>query len=187
VYGLAKQSAGHVAIESAPMSGTTVRLYFPRSEEHEVVPAAAQRIDRRAAVRSRTVLVVEDDADVRSVVTSMVTNSGHKVISANDGAEAMRVLAQRPDIDLLFSDVVMPRGVMGLQLAEHAKAHHPDLKVLLTTGHDLAGIVADSEDMRHEVELLRKPYGEADLHSAFRRMFDGGEFVDQVDQPDLAG
>ena len=178
VYGLTKQSKGHVTIESATTNGTTVRLYFPRSEGQEVTPVVAMRTDRLVVGRRRTVLVVEDDTDVRGVVMSMVANLGHEVLAAKDGTEALRVIAQRSDIDLLFSDVVMPGGLMGWQLAQQAKAHHPGLAVLLTTGHDLAGIVTGSEDIRDGTKLLRKPYGEDELHFAIQRVFDDGELAD---------
>jgi CheY-like chemotaxis protein len=142
VYGLVKQSGGHVKIDSEPGEGTTVRLYLPRipggaDEVAEVAPA--QHIP--SGRRSEVILVVEDDEDVRANTVEMLRELGYGVLEAAEGRAALRVLESNPGVHLLFTDVGLPSGLNGRQLADAALQRHPRLKLLFTTGYARNAIV----------------------------------------------
>jgi PAS domain S-box-containing protein len=166
-YGFVKQSGGHIALYSEPGEGTTVRLYLPHT------PEAEERIEGQPEAASseggeETVLVVEDDEGVRAVVTDMLEDLGYRVLEAGDGERALTMLEDGPEIDLLFTDVVMPGPVSGTDLAEQARALHPDLEVLFTSGYTENAIVHHGR-VDPDVELLTKPYDRAELARAIRR------------------
>jgi two-component system NtrC family sensor kinase len=159
VYGFVKQSRGHVTIASEVGRGTTVKLYFPRSKErkdrlgrsaHDPVPLPPARHS------GATVLIVEDDEEVMRFATEVLRDSGYRVVTARDGASALRLIERDADIALLFTDVVLPGGMDGRQLAATASALRPGLKVLFATGY--------SDNVLHQggidpgIELLTKPF-----------------------------
>ena len=140
VYGFVKQSGGHVKIYSEPGAGTSVKIYLPRlmnfRDEEETAP---QKVD--VVKRSRTVLVVEDDHDVRAYTVEIMRELGYRVLEAHDGAAALRLLERdAPSVDLLFTDVVMPE-MSGRQLADKARSIRPELKILYTSGYTRNAIV----------------------------------------------
>jgi PAS domain S-box-containing protein len=159
VYGFAKQSGGTVRIESREGSGTTVRIYLPRSDGATIEP----EVDRYAAAPApnATVLVVEDDADVREMLIEMLSDLGYQTSVAESGAQALALLRQHPDIDLLFTDVVMPAGMSGTDLARTVRRLHPKVKILLTSGY--AGIEPQATAARREFPFITKPYRAAAL------------------------
>ncbi len=159
VYGYVKQSGGHVALESEPGRGTHVRLYLPRhdGEAVRVLPR-----DETVEGGSGIILLVEDDALVRSFAQTRLESLGYRVLAAANGHEALAVLHAGEPVDLLFTDVVMPGGMNGSQLAAAAAALRPSLPVLFASGY-----AEDAMD-RHGrldagVQLLRKPYRQAEL------------------------
>jgi CheY-like chemotaxis protein len=157
VYGFVKQSRGHVRIYSEVGSGTTVRIYLPRLL---AAHAARQELDDGNAPRStrrESVLVVEDDDAVRSLSVETLAELGYTVHEAQDGAAAMRELEAHPDVDLLFTDVVLPGGLNGAQVAAMATAKRPGLKVLFTTGYARNAIVHQGR-LDSGVHLLTKPF-----------------------------
>ena len=170
VFGFVKQSGGHTALVSEPGQGTEVVLHFPRSQ-----PAADGAAEGPAGAAlqlgAETILVVEDDAMVRSHVTGLIGSLGYRVLEAEDGASAIAVLAERSDIDLLFTDVIMPGGMTGKDVADAARRLHPDLRVLFTSGYTESSIVHDGRVDRN-VELLGKPYRRAALAAKLREMLD---------------
>ena len=136
IYGFAKQSQGHAKIYSEVGHGTTVRLYLPRKTDGDGASRTRRRrIDHERAAGSETILVVEDDADVRAFVTGQLSDLGYRVIEAADGPQAQRILDSDQPIDLLFTDVVMPGGMTGRQLADAARARRPGLKAVFTSGY----------------------------------------------------
>jgi PAS domain S-box-containing protein len=169
VYGFVKQSGGHVKIYSEVGHGTTVRIYLPRGE----ASAAAQRpaAEAAAAGGGETVLVVEDDPDVRSLAVSLVGALGYRVLHASDGPSAVAVLKTRSDIDLLFTDMVMPGGMTGAELARTAMALRPGIAVVYTSGYTEAA-VARNGDLDPGIELLSKPYRRQILARALRAALD---------------
>ena len=171
VYGFAKQSGGTVEISSKVGQGTTVKLYLPRD--------AAAKADARTAVAdvgkpvggSEKILVVEDDPAVRKVTVFMLEELGYQVLKAKDGQSALAVLKEE-QVDLLFSDIVMPGGMRGDELAKLAVESNPDLKVLHCTGFGQAAkLRGDTATPDHAV--LKKPYRMQDLDAAVRQSLAG--------------
>ncbi len=157
VYGFTKQSGGHVKVYSEPGEGTTVKLYLPRlmSAAEGAEPGPAVEADRAHAGHS--VLVVEDDADVRAYTVSILRELGYRVMEAHDGASALRLLERRGEtVALLFTDVVMP-GMSGGELAAKAREIRPDLKVLFTSGYTRNAIVHGGR-LDPGVEMISKPF-----------------------------
>ena len=170
VYGFVKQSGGHIKIYSEPGEGTTIRLYFPRANAHSA-PLPMLTTTKAAQTGREHILAVEDDELVRSHVVSQLESLGYRVTQAGSGPEALRVLEQSPDIDLLFTDVVMPGGVNGRQLAERALALSPGLKILYTSGYTENAIVHHGR-LDRGVNLLTKPYRRNELASKLRKVLD---------------
>jgi PAS domain S-box-containing protein len=174
VYGFVKQSDGHVKIYTEPGQGTTVKLYLPRlvlvDEPTEAVP---ERRPQPARTPGETVLVVEDDEDVRSYSADILRGLGYRVVEAPEGPGALRLLDSDPEIRLLFTDVGLPGGLNGRQLADEAKRRRPDLKVLFTTGYARNAIVHQGR-LDPGVELIVKPFTAANLAAKVRQVLHGG-------------
>jgi PAS domain S-box-containing protein len=170
VYGFIKQSKGHVNIYSEPVHGTTIKLYLPRA----VVDVGHDGSEGSIALPPRgseKILVVEDDDLVRDFVLQTVRGLGYAAIGASDGPEALRILAATPDIELLFTDVVMPGGMNGRQLAEKATATRANLRVLFTSGYTENAIVHHGR-LDRGVHLLSKPYRKQELATKLRSVLD---------------
>jgi CheY-like chemotaxis protein len=163
VYGFVKQSGGHVKIESAPNRGTRVNVYLPRSEAAVQLAAVASEAERAdISGRDRTILLVEDDAGVRAVTAAMLKELQFTVIEADNGSHALDIVDRQPDIDLLFTDIVMP-GMNGFELGRLARERRPQLPVLYATGY-AASYTAPEKG----ADVLAKPYREADLLGKLR-------------------
>jgi PAS domain S-box-containing protein len=161
VYGFVKQSRGHVRIQSEPGRGTTVRIYLPRAADGAAL--ASQEVRDGALPRgSEKILLVEDDALVRAMVTTQIGNLGYRVVSAAGASEALGVLNAERGFDLLFTDVVMPGGLNGRQLADEARKICPGLRVIFTSGYADNAVVHDGR-VDHGVHLLNKPYRRSEL------------------------
>lgn len=171
VYGFVKQSGGHVKLYSEPGQGTTVRIYLPRWEGD--LEAAEPQGDAPIpeGEREETILVVEDDDDVRAFSVESLRELGYRVVEAHDGAAALRLIERQPRIDLLFTDVVLPGGFTGAQVAAQARAMRPDLKVLFTTGYARNAIVHHGR-LDKGVQLLTKPFSFKDLAAKVRDILD---------------
>lgn len=159
VFGFMRQLGGHVAIHSQPGLGTAVSLYLPLVAGVAVSPAAVLAPGPASgaavvAVASATVLVAEDDAQVREVAAEMLREAGFRVLAAGDGRQALALLERGEQVDVLFSDVVMPGGMSGVQLARSARARQPGIGVLLASGYAAQALGGDAP----EFELLAKPY-----------------------------
>ena len=170
VYGFVKQSGGHLKIYSEVGEGTTVKLYLPRNFGEET--AQPGRVAALAVTGTETVLVVDDDEIVRTTVASMLEDLGYTVVVASSGREALAVLEKRGNVNLLFTDVVMPGAISGRQLAERAVEIAPKLRVLFTSGYTENAIVHNGR-LDAGVELLSKPYGREQLAAKVRRVLDG--------------
>lgn len=163
VYGFVKQSGGHVKIESAPNRGTRVKLYLPRSEVAVQLAAVASETQRaEISGRDRTILLVEDDAGVRAVTAAMLKELQFTVIEADNGSHALDIVDRQPDIDLLFTDIVMP-GMNGFELGRLARERRPQLPVLYATGYAASYTAPEGG-----ADVLAKPYREADLLTKLR-------------------
>ncbi|HXA22136.1 MAG TPA: response regulator [Acetobacteraceae bacterium] len=172
VYGFAKESGGHVRIDSTVGVGTTVRLYLPRSDD---VPVDAQPGSNRALARMTssavTVLVVEDDEMVLTLAGDILREFGYRLLTAGDAAAALVILNGDEPIDILFSDVSMPGGMNGVQLAVEARRLRPGIKVLLTSGYP-ATLLASQHGLESNMPLLGKPYRPQQLADTFRIILD---------------
>jgi PAS domain S-box-containing protein len=172
VYGFIKQSGGHVTIYSEVGEGTTVKLYLPRYRGAEDVVDERLEIHELPQGRSELVLVVEDDPDVRDYTVEMVGDLGYSVLSAPDGASALRLLDSNREVSLLFTDVGLPGGMNGRQLAEQALRRQPRLKVLYTTGYARNAIVHRGR-LDRGVEVVFKPFTYSDLATKIRQVLEG--------------
>jgi CheY-like chemotaxis protein len=168
VYGFVKQSAGNATIYSEPGCGTTVNLYLPVVATQEA-PVDAASDKQPSAAAGETVLVVEDNPEVRKLSLRRLALLGYRVVEADNGPAALALLDAGTEIDLIFSDVVMPGGMTGYELAHHAKQHLPAVKVLLTSGYD-AEVASAQDTTGSELRVLRKPYKQADLARALREV-----------------
>jgi PAS domain S-box-containing protein len=172
VYGFINQSSGHVRIESKEGKGTVVRLYLPRAEA--TAGELGVETPRESAYSgSETVLVVEDDHGVRDFAASVLREKGYLVLEASNGEEALGVLDAHPEIELLFTDVVMPGRLNGADLARAARQERPALALLFTSGYTTR--LLEKEWPADEVELLRKPYRSIDLAARVRAVLDRAE------------
>jgi PAS domain S-box-containing protein len=165
VYGFVRQSGGHIAIESAPGAGTTVALYLPKATQK---PDAGLEAIRPQAIPegSERILVVEDNEDILKVTSAMLTTFGYWVLCARNGAEAIQMLQSGQEFELLFSDVVMPNGMNGVELAREARRLRKGIKILLTSGY--AGDVLERHQAVDEFPIIDKPYRLADLARRLR-------------------
>ena len=162
VYGFIKQSGGHVRIYSEPGQGTTVRLYLPRHLGDTAAPQSGSAQQPPLRAKGEVVLVVEDDAQVRAHTTEALRELGYRVLKAEDAQEALRISASADRIDLLFTDVVLPGGRSGRQLAEALLAERPTTKVLYTTGYARNAIVHQGR-LDRGTALITKPFAMRDL------------------------
>jgi PAS domain S-box-containing protein len=157
VYGFIKQSGGEVVIDSELGEGTTITIYLPAvggdAEHHESA--------------TETVLIVEDEPDLMDVAASLFISMGYDVVTAPSAQEALAVLADR-DIDVLFTDVVMPNGMNGLELADYAREVYPQVKIIVTSGYPLPALKLESSAISDYV-FVNKPYRLADLARALRK------------------
>jgi PAS domain S-box-containing protein len=171
VYGFIKQSSGHVKIYSELGLGTTVKLYLPRyfsSDSPAEISEAARSVARGAG---ETILVVDDETDVRSLAVEILLELGYVVLDAPDGPAALRILDAHREIELLLTDVGLPGGMNGRQLADEAKRRRARLKVLFTSGYARNAIVHHGR-LDPGVELLAKPFTYATLAARVRRILD---------------
>ena len=170
VYGFVKQSGGHVKIYSEPGEGTTVRVYFPRAN----MSAATLEEPRRQAripdlEGTETILVVEDDPDVRTYTTEILRELGYRVLEAHEGDTALTMLATEPEIKLMFTDIGLPGPFNGRQLAEEARKRRADLKILFTTGYAQNAIIHHGR-LDPGVQLIVKPFSFTGLAAKIRRI-----------------
>jgi CheY-like chemotaxis protein len=170
VYGFVKQSGGHVEIASELGRGTTICIYLPRVAvpDDAVVEAPAPVAER--GNHCETILVAEDDADVRVYTIEMLRELGYRVLEAADGDGALRLLAGDATIHLLLTDVVMP-GMSGSELADRARRLLPGLKVLFTSGYTREAIMRDGR-IAPGVDLLPKPFTFVSLAAKVRTLLD---------------
>jgi PAS domain S-box-containing protein len=159
VYGFMQQSGGSVGIESAIGSGTTISLYLPALDENDSDVASTEDSSEKA-------LVVDDEPDVMETAAALFRSIGYEVFTANNGAAALEILQRTKDINVLFSDVMMP-SMTGIELAKRARELRPDLKILLASGYPLPALKAQHSGI-DEFSFMNKPYKLADLAKKLR-------------------
>ncbi|KPF71812.1 histidine kinase [Bosea sp. AAP35] len=174
VYGFTKQSGGHVQLYSEVGQGTSVRLFLPAASAalRDVPPTVSEghAPQTRLPGGSETILVVEDDARVRRVAVARLEDTGYRVLEAKTAAEALRMLASHPEIALLFTDIVMPGGMSGDELAREARLLMPALKIIMTSGFAEPSVVV--REFAAEASWLKKPYSAMELAVRIRDLLD---------------
>lgn len=171
IYGFVKQSGGHITLYSEVGRGTTANIYLPKLAQSGPANLATQEQEAEMPIKGagQTVLVVEDNPEVRRVTTERLKSLGYRVLEAENGHSAIAALSENAAIDLVFSDVIMPGGMSGFELARKIKEFRPSQKILLTSG--FAGEVARAgEDNIHGLLLLRKPYSQIELSRLIRKV-----------------
>ena len=170
VYGFVRQSGGHVKIQSATGEGTTVKIYLPRA--HAVTgPLRENDVPAVVSQGSEAILVVEDEADVRSYLVETLRDLNYRVSEASDGSEALALFeTDPPRVDLLLTDIVMP-GMNGRQLADELRRRQPELKVLFMTGYSRDAVVHQGR-LDSGVSLLQKPLNQTLLAAKIRDSLD---------------
>ncbi len=172
VYGFIKQSGGHISIYSEVGHGTSVKMYLPHNGAGLGV-AALSKVEAvitpvAAPLRKKKILVVEDQEAVRAVACGFLEDFGYDIVQAGDGFQALAVLQEEPEIDLMFSDVVMPGGMNGFDLAQAALSLRPDLKVVHTSGYPKGAMVHQDEPRFKEGFIIMKPYRRDDLRKIIK-------------------
>ncbi|MFV0492096.1 MAG: PAS domain-containing protein [Pseudorhodobacter sp.] len=170
VYGFVRQSCGYIRIESRIGCGTSMRLFFPRAHGVKTLPQQGRHTNQPATMGgSEQILLVEDDNMLRDHTKTALEGLGYRVVAASSGADALNYLEQGKKFDLLFSDLVMPGGISGWNLAKTARILLPDIRILLTSGH----VPNKSKNMDTSTEaMLQKPYRRADLAQKIRSILD---------------
>jgi PAS domain S-box-containing protein len=170
VYGFVKQSRGHISIYSEPDTGTTVRLYLPESTTQNPIVQNNEATEKTGQSVGR-ILVVEDDADARSVAVKILRRHGHDVSEAADGAEALNLLTNHGPFDILFTDVVLPGNMDGVAVSREAHKLQPQIKTLFTSGYTENAIIHNGT-LDEGVVLLDKPYRAEKLLSLIEGLLD---------------
>jgi CheY-like chemotaxis protein len=183
VYGFIKQSGGHIQVYSEVGHGTSIKMYIPRRMRPgeveidslanvDIVPvsaiASAPPEVAPTAVRRPKILVVEDQEAVRAVACGFLEDFGYEIVEAGDGFEALSKLQEHEDVDLMFSDVVMPGGMNGFDLAQAAISMKPELKVVHTSGYPKGAMVHQDEPRFREGFIIMKPYRREDLQKIIK-------------------
>jgi len=171
VYGFMKQSGGHVKIYSEPGLGTTVKLYLPRADAAPL-NEPLQREEARTVPGSETILLVEDDPLVRAFAEQALKGFGYNLVVYGDPRVLRDELDRLPQIDLLFTDVVLPGQINGRQVADMVRGRFPDVRVLYTTGYTQNAVVHQGR-LDADVDLLQKPYRSGELNRRIRQALDG--------------
>jgi signal transduction histidine kinase/CheY-like chemotaxis protein len=172
VYGFAKQSGGAARIESRVGKGTTVRIYIPRADGQAAAGAAVQDGLDKTPPAAATILVVEDDSDVREMIVGILSDLGYQTLVATNGPEALAILNDGHSVDLLFTDIVMPAGMSGTDLARQASRLRPDLKVLLSSGYTREA--NQWRSARADFPFIAKPYRTTTLGKKLEEVLAGG-------------
>ena len=191
IYGFVKQSGGHVKIYSEIGHGTTMRIYLARLKSAAVPaakpePAQAMTAETSIAqvtaavaqllpvavpepiIRKPVVLVVEDNPSVRDVAAAMIEDMGYDVIIASNGAEGLQAITERPEIDLVLSDVIMAGGMNGPEMALKALSVRPELKVLFMSGYAPGSLRQMQQELPNAIDLVNKPFTRNDLTEKVR-------------------
>ena len=171
VYGFVKQSKGYIKAYSEPGHGSVVKLYLPSAEGDEKTLIAKPATGEVIIGGDETILVVEDDSEVRETAVGLLEELGYRVVEAEDGPSALRVLDAHPDVGLLFTDVIMPGGMNGPELADEVRRRRPGMKVLYTSGYTEDGIVRNGM-LEAGVTLLGKPFQKNEMAAKVRRVLD---------------
>jgi PAS domain S-box-containing protein len=166
VYGFVTQSGGHIKVDSTPGQGTKVTMLLPAQETGDEASEEDSETERPVRDSAGTVLIVEDEPAVLEVASDIFDSLGYDVVTATDANEAVKVLDGNPSIDVLFSDVIMPNGMNGVELSRKAREMRPNLKILLASGYPMSAL--PSEGLGAGVSFISKPYRWTELVEKLR-------------------
>jgi CheY-like chemotaxis protein len=166
-YGFVKQSGGEIVLRSEPGQGTSVRIYLPRSEAEPVQTEQVSAAPLLGGIE--TILVVEDEEDVRCTTCGILSALGYRVLEAPDAARAIEIVESGQHVDLVFTDVIMPGPVSSLQLGDVVRARLPQAQILYTSGY-AEGVLAHEGRLEASVNLLQKPYHPDALSARIRHL-----------------
>ena len=169
VYGFVKQSGGHMTVYSEVGEGTTFRIYLPRTLKALVAQPTPRAAAGVQAVPEATILVVEDDLDVRTLAVALLSDAGYEVLEASSGPAALELLKEGQHVDLLLSDVVLPGGMSGPEINAQLRRDRPELRVLFMSGY-AEQAVADARRLGDGEAFLQKPFGKQDLLDKVREV-----------------
>ncbi|RLA00616.1 MAG: hypothetical protein DRQ47_09245 [Gammaproteobacteria bacterium] len=170
-FGFIKSSAGLIKLQSEVGAGSAFSIYLPREVSDVDSLQISDKQEQRLPGGNETILAVDDEELLLELAREVLQALGYKVITATNGKQALECLAKEPDITLMFSDVVMPGGISGFDLAKRATANHPDLKVLLTSGYSGKEIINNGR-ANFTQNLLSKPYSQSELAHRLRVLLD---------------
>jgi CheY-like chemotaxis protein len=170
VYGFVRQSGGQVRIDSEEGKGATVTLYLPRflGEVEDDIAEDEADLDPSAG---ETVLVIDDEETIRGLIRDVLEEAGYSVVEASDGPGGLEVMGARAGVDLLITDVGLPGGLNGRQVADAARLQHPGLKTLFITGFAESAAVS-SDQLEPGMEVITKPFAMSALAQKVREMLD---------------
>ncbi len=170
VYGFVKRVRGYINLSSEPGKGTTVEIFLPRSDKDSSIEHLNTNTETAYRGGDETILIVDDEPELALIAESALSKYGYRVLNAGTASEAIDIINKRPEIDLLFSDVVMPGGMDGFALAQYVKQNHPKIKILLASGFTHK----TNEQQREETgqSMLRKPYRKTELVNHVRKTLD---------------
>jgi len=171
VFGFIQRSKGHIDVASEAGVGTTFRLYLPQATGNEHTSEITNEQPEALPGGRETLLIVDDEEALLELAEETLRSLGYRVLTIGNGKQALEILADDPAIDLLFSDVVMPGGINGYELAERAAAERPEIKILLTSGYTEKVVARDSQ-AHFSANLLSKPYRQAELAKRVRKILD---------------
>jgi signal transduction histidine kinase/ActR/RegA family two-component response regulator len=180
VYGFIKEMNGHIKVMSEVGQGTTFTLFFPRAAQLQKIaaPALAPADDLAPARKHKTILVVDDDDLVRKSVITQMKSLGYSTIEASGAAEALEIISSAESFDLLFSDIVMPGSIDGVELAHLARERRPGLRIMLSSGFPDLKSGRSSEDCYEQWQILKKPYRRSELQDALQGILGENESHD---------
>ncbi|MEM7034423.1 MAG: ATP-binding protein, partial [Chloroflexota bacterium] len=166
VHGIIKQSGGHITVDSVVSQGTTFTIYFPQITPDR--PEEKDEVAQEKFVGDETILLVEDEEGLRNLVSHILQEHGYQVFEANQGSEALKLMTKiLTPIDLLLTDVILPGGMNGPDLAIQAKSHHPQMKVIFMSGYlDNPDAIKDTD------HFMQKPFGVANITQKIRQVLD---------------
>lgn len=163
VFGFIQRSDGYIKVESEQDVGTTFRIYLPKT--YKTIKISRPLIEGssvNASITNKTILVVDDEEALQELAAELLTDSGYKVLTAENAGQALEILANEASIDLMISDVIMPGGMNGYDLAKQVAVYFPEIKILLTSGYTEKNIITDKDNV-YTSELLIKPYTQTEL------------------------
>ncbi len=173
VYGFVKQSGGHIKIYSELGHGTSVKIYLPRADKKAQAKVVTDPAYITPGQGREVILIVEDNPDLRTVMVKQLTDLGYETREADNAKAALAVLAEHPEIELLFTDIIMPGGMTGVELAREVRRLYPGIRILLTSGYTARAMANGFHDIEG-LELLQKPFRKNDLAQRIRSILDQG-------------